>query len=195
MSGGSADDATLAIAHAEGRITVADLVVKQSGAAPFNPRDAAYKFAGLLKEYNCHAVWGDSYAGQTFVHDYRTHGVSYCSPVPPASEQYEMLEPILNAGEVELLDHNKQQEQLLTLVMRGSKITHAHGEHDDCANSLAGMVWLVRSQTAVSVGSLVTPAILGRLQAMPRYNTVERRRSTFVLGERQAAMLQRSRGF
>jgi hypothetical protein len=30
---------------------------------------------------------------------------------------------------------------------------------------------------------------------MPRYNTAERRQSTFVLGERQAAMLQRSRGF
>jgi hypothetical protein len=195
MSGGSSDDATLCIGHVEGPTIVQDLLEKQAGGTPFNPRDAAYKFAGLLREYHVSAVWGDTYAGQTFVHDYRTHGVSYCSPVPPASEQYEMFEPILNAGEVELLDHDKQQEQLLTLVMRGSKITHAHGEHDDCANALAGMVWLVRSQTAVSVGSLVTPAILGRLQAMPRYNTAERRQSTFVLGERQAAMLQRSRGF
>ena len=174
---------------------IIDLLEKQTGSPPFSSRDAAYKFAGLLKEYHCHTVWGDTYAGQTFVQDFQTYGIFYRSPVPPASEQYEMFEPILNAGEVELLDHGKMQEQFLTLVMRGSKITHERSGHDDFSNAVAGLVWLARSQMAVSVGSLVTPAILGRLQMMPRYNTVERRRSTFVLGDRQATMLQRSRGF
>ena len=37
VSGGSSDDATLSIAHAEADIVVLDLVVKQNGPAPFNP--------------------------------------------------------------------------------------------------------------------------------------------------------------
>src|SRR6516162_1597189 len=44
MSGGSSDDAVLAIAHAEGRVIVLDLIEKQAGSPPFNPRDAVKKF-------------------------------------------------------------------------------------------------------------------------------------------------------
>lgn len=49
------------------------------------------------------------------------------------SELYDAFEPRLNAGEVELLDDGKLQEQLLTLVIRGSKIDRQSGDHDDYA--------------------------------------------------------------
>jgi hypothetical protein len=45
------------------------------------------------------------------------------------------LGPPLNAGEIELLDVPKLQEQLLTLVVRGSRIDHQPGDHDDYSNS------------------------------------------------------------
>jgi hypothetical protein len=90
MSGGSSDDATLCIGYVEGRTVVQSLLEKQAGGTPFNPRDAVHQFAGLLREYHCHTVWGDLHAGQTFPNDYLTYGISYRSPVPPASEQYEM---------------------------------------------------------------------------------------------------------
>ena len=56
------------------------------------------------------------------------------------SALYDALEPQLNAGEVELLDDGKLQEQLLTLVQRGGKIDHQPGDHDDYANAAAGAI-------------------------------------------------------
>jgi hypothetical protein len=169
------------------------LIEKQAGGTPFNPRDAIHKFAGLLKEYHCHAVWGDLYAGQTFPNDYSTYGISYRSPVPPASEQYEILEPILNAGEVEMLDHDKQQEQLLTLVTRGSKISHVPGEHDDYANSLAGLVWLARS---ASTSLRIPLPVLAKIAQMPKYRgqSGSDQRAAFaeqIFGVRKAAQARR----
>jgi hypothetical protein len=43
MSGGSSDDATLAISHRENGKTIIDLVVSQDGGVPFNPRAAVRK--------------------------------------------------------------------------------------------------------------------------------------------------------
>src|SRR5262249_45344596 len=51
MSGGSSDDACLAIAHRVEKRIVVDLVEKQAGGVPFNPRDAVAKFADILKRY------------------------------------------------------------------------------------------------------------------------------------------------
>jgi len=55
---------------------------------------------------------------------------------------YESFEPLLNAGEIELLDVPKLQEQLLTLVVRGSSIDHPSGSHDDFANAACGALTL-----------------------------------------------------
>src|SRR5215469_11966520 len=62
MSGGSSDDAVLAIAHHDvetGR-AVLDLLVSQTGKPPFNPRHAVRKFAGILKAWGLRRVHGDA---------------------------------------------------------------------------------------------------------------------------------------
>jgi hypothetical protein len=51
MSGGSSDDAVLAIGHQEDGLAVVDLVEQQGGSPPFDPRLAVMKFASLLREY------------------------------------------------------------------------------------------------------------------------------------------------
>ncbi len=146
MSGGSSDDATLAIAHKDGRRIIVDTVVSQAGRPPFNPRQAVAKFAAIVKnEYRISSVTGDLYAGQTFPADFAADGITYRSSTLSRSELYEHFEPRLNAGEIELLDIPKLQEQLLTLVMRGTKIDHQPGDHDDWANAVAGAVWLASS--------------------------------------------------
>ncbi len=146
MSGRSSDDATLAIAHKDGRRIIVDLVVNQAGKPPFNPRQAVAKFAAIVKnEYRIASVTGDLYAGQTFPADFAADGITYKSSTLSRSELYEHFEPRLNAGEIELLDVPKLQEQLLTLVMRGTKIDHQPGDHDDWANAVAGAVWLASS--------------------------------------------------
>ncbi len=144
MSGGSSDDATLGIAHRDKTTerTILDLMISQAGAPPFNPRRAVKRFAGIAKKYEISQVIGDRYAGETFRQDFSDLGVRYVVCEHPKSVLYEKLEPMLNAGEVELLDVPKLQEQLLGLVWRSSKIDHMPGEHDDFANAAAGALWL-----------------------------------------------------
>ena len=140
MSGGSNDDAVLAIAHREDNRAVLDLVIKQPGAAkPFNPRSAVAAFAERIHEFGITATIGDRYAGMTFVYDFESYGIRYLPSRLSASESYEALEPRINAGEIELLDVPELTEQLLTLIVRGSKVDHEAGSHDDfsAAASLA----------------------------------------------------------
>jgi hypothetical protein len=161
MSGGSSDDAVLAIAHVDEntKLVMLDSLVSQTGRAPFNPRHAVTKFAAEVREYGLRECTGDSYAGQTFRTDFEEHGISYRSADLAKSDIYDAFEPHLNAGEVELLDHAKMQEQLLTLVWRGVKIDHLPGDHDDFANAAAGAVWLAAE------GAGFTPELWARLLA------------------------------
>jgi hypothetical protein len=141
MSGGSSDDACLAIAEAaEDGVAVLDLIVKQAGAAPFNPRVAVQKFCDILHEWGISSVTGDNYAGSTFAHDFEERGISYIKSRLDTTEIYESFEPRLNAGEVRLLDEPTLIEQLVTLVVRGAKVGHENGSHDDWANACCGAI-------------------------------------------------------
>jgi hypothetical protein len=150
----NADDAVLAIAHKEDRRAVVDLVEKQAGGVPFSPRQAVRKFAGLLHSYGVARVTGDAYAGLTFQQDFAEYRISYDMSRLSKSELYEELEPLLNAGEVELPDLPVLQEQLLTLVTRGAKIDHGVGGHDDHANAAAGVIRLVADWAKPEVGTI-----------------------------------------
>jgi hypothetical protein len=79
------------------------------------------------------SVTGDRYAGMTFRMDFADHNIRYIPSDKSASDCYEAAEPMFNAGEIELVDVAKLQEQLLTLVVRGAKVTHQPGDHDDYA--------------------------------------------------------------
>ena len=164
MSGGSSDDAVLAIAHRQDAVGVLDLVLNQGPRPPFNPRDAVRRFAAVLREYGVSRVVGDRYAGETFRRDFGDHGITYAPAGQAKSELYEALEPMINAGEVELLEHAGVQEQLLTLVHRGARIDHQAGDHDDWANAVAGAIWLCRAAVARPSFAFV-PVVIGRRSA------------------------------
>jgi hypothetical protein len=146
MSGGSSDEAVLAIAHLVGeRKVVIDRIETQAGRVPFNPRSAVTKFANILKQqYHVAKCIGDAYAGKTFQLDFQAHGIEYQMCPRPKTDLYEFMEPLLNAGEIELPDLPKLQEQLLTLVVKGAHIDAEKGGHDDWANSCAGVVWVIK---------------------------------------------------
>ena len=141
MSGGSSDDAVLAIGHvdADGR-AVLDRLVDQGARPPFDPRQAVERFVAVLSEYHCASVLGDKYAGETFKADFARHGVGYRVSDKTKSQLYEALEPRLNSQQVILPDVPMLEQQLLGLVWRGGKIDHQGGEHDDYANGVAGLV-------------------------------------------------------
>jgi len=141
MSGGSRDDAVLAIAHRDpDDRAVLDVVMDQGQRPPFDPRQAVRRFSPLLRRYGVRKVTGDAYAGMTFKATFADFGVTYEVASQSASELYESLEPVLNGHRVVLLDVPKLEQQLLGLVWRGGKIDHQSSEHDDWANSVAGVI-------------------------------------------------------
>ncbi len=143
MSSGSNDDACLGIAHkdAEGR-AILDHILNQGQRPPFDPQKAVERFANKLKEYRVFSVTGDRFAGNTFQAAFESQGIAYRVSDLTKSKLYEALEPKLNAGQVVLLDHPVLEQQFLGLVWRGGKIDHTSGEHDDFANSVAGVTYL-----------------------------------------------------
>jgi hypothetical protein len=162
MSGGSSDDACLAIAHRDGRTIVLDLIAKQIGPPPFDPRAAVWRFADILHQYKIGRVYGDAFGGQTFRLDFQKRGIAYEVRSASASDLYEKLEPVLNAGEIELLDAPTLIEQLVSLIWRGTKIAHEHGAHDDHANAAALAVSVVRAALTRATPKFVQPGVFSK---------------------------------
>ncbi|WP_375791096.1 hypothetical protein ACE102_03140 [Bradyrhizobium sp. vgs-9] len=155
MSGGSSDDATLAIAHWDGRKVILDLAMNQGEAVPFNPRLAVARFATTCARYRVKTVNGDAYAGETFRRDFADCRIDYVVCKQTRTDLYENLEVALNADQVELLDSAKLRQQLLTLVRRGASIDHPSGQHDDWATSAAGAVTLACPDLGAPVPSML----------------------------------------
>jgi hypothetical protein len=140
MSGGSSDDAVLAIGHVErdGR-RVLDCVQDQGPRPPFDPNLAVTRFVTALRMYGIARVMGDAYAGETFKSQFETARISYVVCGQTKHQLYESLEPDLNGHRVVVLDVPQIESQLLGLVWRGGRIDHQPGEHDDFANAVAGV--------------------------------------------------------
>jgi hypothetical protein len=94
MSGGSNDDAVCAIAHvdAAGHL-VLDRLLNQGPAPPFDPRLAVARFASVLHEYGIGHVYGDKYAGETFIQDFARHGIGYVVAAASASRSMRTSRP------------------------------------------------------------------------------------------------------
>jgi hypothetical protein len=151
LSGGGADDATLAIAHHHDGLTVLDCLMDQGArtqGCTFSPEETVKKFADVLRQYRCTVVTGDRFAAQWPVQAFAKHAIVYRSAELNRSQIYAALEPLLNSGQVELLDHPKLFAQLIGLMRKGEKIDHANGQHDDHANSAAGAVTLAHREGA-----------------------------------------------
>jgi hypothetical protein len=159
MSGGSSDDACLAIAHVEDGVAVLDLMIKQAGTVPFDPSAAVKRFADYIRfKYFLSEVHGDAYAGQTFFYEFQKYGISYRKVHRSTSDSYEAIEPRFNAGQIRLLDVSEMVDQYQTLIVRGAKIDHESGGHDDfaCAATLALNAALEAEQHGT--GILITSA-------------------------------------
>ncbi|MGH8488153.1 MAG: hypothetical protein ACREXS_04595 [Gammaproteobacteria bacterium] len=140
-SGGSRDAMTLAVAHYESERAVLDLLRERK--PPFSPEAVTADFAEDLKRYGLHEVVGDRYGGEWPRERFRTHSIDYTPSERAKSEIYGDLLPVLNSGQVELLDNKILRAQLTGLERRTARggrdtIDHRPGGHDDLANSAAG---------------------------------------------------------
>lgn len=144
-SGGSSDSMTLAIAHREDKNAVLDLVREVK--PPFSPKDVVQEFADVLMAYRCTSVVGDRYSGEWVREAFREVHISYVPSEKSKSEIYGETLPLLNCGQVELLDAPRLTAQLLGLERRTSRngkdsIDHGPKAHDDVCNSACGALLL-----------------------------------------------------
>jgi hypothetical protein len=143
-AGGTGHDAyTIAIGHREGDHVVLDVVRATTGA--FDPEAVTKEYAKLAKEYRCYSVSGDRYAAQWTAAAWEKTGVTYMTSDIPKSQIYLEALPWFTRGLVELPDHPRLIRELRLLeraTHRGGKDTvdHPRGQHDDCANAVAGVL-------------------------------------------------------
>jgi len=142
VAGGSGQDSyTLAIAHRDGDTTILDCI--REAKPPFSPEAVTEEFADLAKKYRITKVFGDRFGGEMPRELWRRHGINY-EPAPKSKSQiYVDFLPLLNSGAVDLLEHDKLINQLVSLERRRTRggrdsIDHSPGGHDDIANSVCG---------------------------------------------------------
>jgi hypothetical protein len=146
-SGGRNDAFTLAVAHSvEGRVVVDCVRSWQRGAhqTPLNPIGICAEAAALLRTYRLTAIEGDDYAAQWVTATFQQQGVAFQRASLDKSRLYLALLPIVNAKAIELPDDPKLLRELRALVRRAGpsghdKVDHPPREHDDRANSVAGV--------------------------------------------------------
>ena len=147
-SGGSADSYTLAIAHQDGAHGILDLV--REVRPPFSPEDVTAEFCGLLKMYGLSSVEGDRYAGEWPRERFAKGGITYRVSELTKSAIYLSFLPLLNSGQVDLLDLKRLRAQLVGLERRTSRagrdsIDHGPRSHDDVSNAAAGALVSVQA--------------------------------------------------
>jgi hypothetical protein len=144
-AGGSGGDSfTLGIAHCEASsLAVLDLVRERR--PPFSPAEVVVEFCSEIARYRCGFVVGDRYASEILAEQFRAKGLGYRPSERTKSEIYLDVLPLLNSGQVELLDHPRLIGQLAALeraTARSGKSTvdHPRNGRDDVANAASGAI-------------------------------------------------------
>ena len=145
-SGGSKDAFTLSIAHKEKNVVILDAI--RAITPPFSPEQVVDDFCALLESYGIRTVTGDRYAGEWPREQFYKRGVVYLPSKKSKSELYRDLLPLLNSGNVELLDNEKMINELVSLERRTARggrdsIDHPPSGHDDRINAVAGALDLL----------------------------------------------------
>jgi hypothetical protein len=147
-SGGYSDSMTCCVAHRSGGNVIIDALLEVP--APFNSGVAVERCVSLLREYGIQKVVGDNYGGVWAKEPFGQLGITYEVSEANKSELYLNSLPHLNNHRVELLDHPKLITQFASLERHLSRsgrdtVTHPAGQHqhDDCANAVAGCVFLL----------------------------------------------------
>jgi len=145
-SGMRIDAFTMAIGHNEGGRTVIDLV--RSWPAPGNPSGVVSEIADLCFRYGVTQVTGDRYGGEWPREMFRDHGLDYIVADKPKSDLYLEMLAAVNSKSVELPDVSELIRELRGLERHRAssgkdRVDHRSGSHDDQANAVAGVVWML----------------------------------------------------
>jgi hypothetical protein len=146
-SGGSRDAFTVAVGHRtpDTRVVIDAL---QGWRPPFSPEKVVHDIAMLVRPYRLMGVTGDRYAGEWPRERFRTEGLTYTEAPAAKSELYLALLPLLTSASIELPDVQELRYELSRLERRTTTIgrdvvDHPQNGHDDLANSVAGVAYLL----------------------------------------------------
>jgi hypothetical protein len=155
MSGGAQDSAALCIGHlAAGKETIV-LDCLREIRAPHSPEAACAEFADVMRTYNLVSATSDKYAASWPVEQFSRYGVLLRPEAAPKSALYSTLLASLNSKRVDLLDNERMVAQIVSLERRTGRgqdvIDHPPGQHDDVANSVAGLVAQIISKGSYDI--------------------------------------------
>jgi hypothetical protein len=141
-STGSGEDSwALAISHAQrnnaNNVTV-DLV--REWRPPFSAEAVIKEICDLCRQYRCYKITSDRTGKWTEERFTSFGGVTREITEKNKHDLYVGFLPVLNSGCVELLDHPRSINQLLSLERSRTKIDHPPRGHDDLINAIAGSV-------------------------------------------------------
>jgi hypothetical protein len=169
-SGGSGDAMTLAIAHRQADGTaILDLV--REARPPFSPDNVVEDFCRTLASYKIARISGDRFGGEFVREPFRRHNVTYQLADKSKTDIYRDCLPLLNSGNIRLLDHPRLVNQLCSLERRTTRgygkdsIDHPLGLHDDLANSACGALVTAQAKRPM----FVHPDVLAR-STLPVYH-------------------------
>jgi hypothetical protein len=116
---------------------------------PFDPDTTAKECAALAKEYNCHRITGDNFAGDWVANAFRKTGMTYTKSDKPKSKLYLEMLPHFNRGAISIPNDERLIRELRLLERRTTvsgqdRVDHPQGAgaSDDLANVLAGAAYL-----------------------------------------------------
>lgn len=160
-SGGNGSDSmTLAIAHFDYQNQRVVIDALREAIPSFSPEIIVSEFCGVLGTYNIGMVTGDRYAGGWPAEFFSRYGVVYEQAPKNKSECYVDCLALINSRRLELLDHYKAFQQILSLERSAATggrehIDHPRGphHHDDLANviALAGSVLVTHGSYDMSM--------------------------------------------
>jgi len=151
ISGGRLDDSVLCIGHSASYSdketdTIVDAIYQYK--APHSPQTVIGDMSRKIKRFCGHNVTGDNYSANFCKDEFRKNGIHYERCKAPASELYLELIPVICSGRISLLDNPVLISQLANLERRTKsggkdKISHPPSGHDDVANSVAGLSYIL----------------------------------------------------
>jgi len=152
-SGGKNDSFSLAIGHKSEDKAVIDLV--RAWDSPFNPKEVTAEISKVLKTYGCLTVTGDRFAAEWPIAEFYEHGITYQQCEVNKSELYLSFIPQTNSQSVELPDDKRLLTQLRRLERKRGRagkdtVDHPPRLHDDLANSVAGVSFLLSQKVGKS---------------------------------------------
>jgi hypothetical protein len=146
-AGGTGKDSmTMAIAHLSKDKVILDLVYEKR--PPFNTTAVVAEIAALLRQYRVHEVTGDHFAAGWPIDAFREQRIKYVQCDRNRSQVYMDALPLFTSGRVRLIENPRMIDQFIGLERKtgagADKVDHKRNGSDDCCNSAAGALTMVK---------------------------------------------------